>query len=305
LNHSYIILMDTFPTSEYRLDDSYVLRIIKATPKMFNGTLLGKENNGALLAFPHIDNESPRVYNDLIIFHSFISSYNPTYIFAETANKTRFDDSELVFLNNITKKDYPEADVVDFNTYPLFTSNNLDDEFKSQPINYRQAFQLFKDLPYGEKTRNLYNQIRLYIFASTLNDINRIYTNTYITLSLYVTILESIIGEPSECDEPLICNKCGATISKHYTKSLEKHFKEHYPMLHRKSRNIRHVTYHKAVYYDLIQSLVDYDWGGQWPDDTLEKQAKEVGDIETALDFQVHKELTEAFINLYQEQTIK
>lgn len=305
MSYSYVILTDSLPTSEYKLDDSYILRIIKATPKMFNGTSLREENNGALMAFPYIDNESFGIYKDLIIFHSFISSYKPTYIFAETASKTYFDDSELAFLNNITKKDYPEANVVDFNTYPLLTSDNPDDEFKSQPMNYKQAFQLFKNLQHGEKTRNLYDQIRLYVFASTLEDINKIYTNTYLTLSLYVTILESIIGKPPECDEPFICNKCGAKISKHYTKSLEKHFKEHYPMLHRKSRKIRHATYHEGVYYDLIQSLVDYDLAGQWPDDTLEKKAKEIGDFEIALDFQVHKELTKTFTNLYLEQTTK
>ncbi|MBA7588360.1 hypothetical protein ES708_30415 [subsurface metagenome] len=305
MNYSYVILTDQFPTTEYKLDDRYILRIIKAAPEMFEGTSLKEEKNNALLAFQHIDNESFSIYKDLIIFHSFISGNVFTYIFAETAAEACFHDSKLVFLRRITANDFPDADIVDYNTFPVDTSDNPDDEFKYQPVNYQKAFRLFKDLQYGEKTRNLYNQIRLFVFAMALQDINKIYTNTYMTLSFYVTILESIIGKPPECNEPLICSKCGTKIAKHHTKSLERHFKEHYPMLHRKSRKIRHATYHEAVYYDLIQSIVDHDLDGQWLDDTLKEQAKEVGDFEIALDFQVHKELTKSFLSLYQEQTIK
>lgn len=304
MSYSYVILTEAFPTSEYMLDGSNVLKIIKANPIMFNGTYLEEKNNGVLLALPHIDNESYRVYNDLITFHSFISGDFFTYTFAETVNNSRYNDSELVFLNNVAKKDYPKVYFVDFDTYPLLTSENIDDEFKSQPIQYGKAFQLFRDLRNNDGTRNLYDQIRLFVYASTLEETNRIYKNTYMSLSFYVTILESIIGKPPECNEPLVCSKCGATISKHLIKSLEEHFKEHFPTIPRKARYIRHGTYHKAKYYDLIESSIDIfeDYlAARSLDGTSEKSAKEVFDVEVALSYQVYNELTNIFINLYQE----
>lgn len=301
-SNSYVILTDITPIRDYNLEDKYILKSVQTSTEMYEGTLFDAEESSILLALPCIDGGSISVYKDLVIFHTFISGYSPTYIFAETAHKVLFPNSRLLFIHDTSTKDLR---IVDFNSFPVEIYEDMDIQPETQYINYKQAFRKFRELQTNRVTRKLYDQIRLYIYAKGMVDINKIYTNTYLTLSLYVTILESIIGCPPKCDHSLTCSKCDAKITEHFTKSLDKYFKEHYPALHKKSRGIRHSTYHQGVYFDLTQSLVDSDWGGEEDDAKLDRHIRAITNLEDTLEFQVQKELTELFLNFCQNRIIK
>jgi len=253
---SYILLTDELPRYTHELGKGYNLKTVKATPEMLRGFFLdiGEEYN-ALMTLPYIDDNSFETYKDLVVFHSFISDNPKTYEFAENVTETSFEISKLNFIEDISKIDIGKIATLDFDLFPVTTESNTEKP-KVEYINYKKAFDLFSELKLNDKTRELYNQICLYVFARSLESITKIYCNSYIAVSFYITILESIIGKPPTCNETLTCPKCGMQIPNHTTVSLEKHFINHYGSQFKKLRNIRHKTFHKGEYSDLTGSWV-------------------------------------------------
>lgn len=253
---SYILLTDKLPRCTYELGKGYNLKTVKATPEMLRGLFLdiGEEYN-ALMALPYIDDNSFETYKDLVVFHSFISDNPKTYEFAENVTETSFEISKLNFIEDISNIDIGKIVTLDFDLFPVTTESNTE-KSKVEYISYKEAFDLFCELKSTNKTKKLYNQIFLYVFARSLESITRIYSNTNIAVSFYITILESIIGKPPTCNDVLNCPTCGAQIPNHPTISLEEHFINHYGSRFKNLRNIRHRTFHKGEYSDLTGSWV-------------------------------------------------
>ena len=303
LSYNSVILSDILPISEFKLTDKYTLRVVRASPEMFEGFLPeAKQKYNVLLAIPHLDDYSFDTYRDLVVFHGFITNNHDTYEFAENTPKTQFLDSELVFIKHVKEKDAPRLITSDFNSFPVYRYDSQDSLNSAHPtcelVNYGEAFQLFAGLKQGNETRKLYNQIQLFAFARSFTSINRIYQNTNMPISFYITVLESIIGEPPICNNKLRCPACGVELVQHYKKSLERHFRDQYPMLSHKARSIRHSTYHEGQYFDFIssfiQSILDRGQGNQQSG----KRMAQDEEITAELDFQVQKKLTNSFLNL-------
>lgn len=252
---SYILLTDKLPTRIYELSNGYALKTVESTPEMLRGffTDIGEKYN-ALMSFPHIDNNSFYTYQDLVIFHSFISGNPNTYEFAENAAETSYMNSKLTFIDIASNTDLGKITTLDFDHFPLTTELDTTKP-KVQYINYKEAFNLFSKLKSNNKTKKLYNLICLYVFARSLEYITKIYSNTYIAISFYITILESIIGKPPTCNKTLECPTCGALIPNHLEVSLTQHFINHYGKRLNNLRNIRHKTFHTGEYSDFWQSF--------------------------------------------------
>jgi hypothetical protein len=73
-------------------------------------------------------------------------------------------------------------------------------------------------------------------------------------MSLFVTILESIIGHPKKCSKTVYCDQCTQEIE-HYVISLEQHFQNYFGSRFKDIRKLRHGTYHEGIYFDLMQHV--------------------------------------------------
>lgn len=306
---SYILLTNELPARAYELTNGYILKPIKSTSEMLRGFYLDNgEKYDALLALPHIDDNSYEIYKDLVVFHSFISDNPKTYEFAENAVETRLENSKLTFIGDISDTHIGQITVVDFDSLPMATEldrKNAIWQYTSQKdINYGKAFDLFSKLKMKKKTRELYNQICLYVFARSLGSIAKIYSNSYIAVSFYIAILESIIGRPPTCSEPLTCPKCGAIIPEHTTISLEKHFIKHYGKQFKEFRTIRHKTFHKGEYLDLIASWLKLYMEKYKTVTTSNSDLEKISRLEIeigALEITVQDKLKTLFLKYYSE----
>jgi hypothetical protein len=311
-NFSYIFLTNEIPAHTYELSSGYTLKPIKSTPEMLRGfSLDNSEEYNALMALPHINDDSFETYKDLVVFHSFISNNPRTYEFAESITETTLETSKLTFIEDISNTELGKIIAVDFDFFPVPTE--LDEReaivkyTSHKDINYREAFDLFSKLKLKEKTRELYNQICLCVFARSLESITKIYSNTYVAVSFYITILESIIGKPPTCNETLTCPKCGRKIADHTTISLEKHFTNSYGERFKKLRNIRHMTFHKGEYSDLIASWLKlymelYKTGAK-----SSRELEKIGRLQVKigdLDIIVQDRLKTLFLKQYREYQI-
>ena len=306
---SYILLTNELPTCAYELSNGYILRPIKSSPEMLQGFYLDNgEKYDALMALPHIGDDSYEIYKDLVVFHSFISDNPKTYEFAENVDETRIENSKLNFIGDVSDAHIGQLITLNFDLFPVATELEMKKAIiqytSHKEINYREAFNLFCKLKLKDETRELYNQICLYVFAKSFLSITKIYSNSYIAVSFYIAVLESMIGKPPTCSETLTCPKCGAEIPEHTTISLEKHFINHYGERFKKLRNIRHVTFHKGEYSDLIASwlklyMKSYKTGTRSNSD-LEKIGRlevEIGDLEIT----VQDRLKKLFLQRYSE----
>lgn len=262
ISYSYILLTDWLPNNQYKLGNGYSLNIVKSDPEWFRGFFLDiGEEYRALLAIPSVDNKSYEVYKDLVTFHTFITGNYHTYEFAEKACETFQQNSTLTLIKHVSSDDMGKITVCDFDHFPFMSKlQNIDSIAKyivETDLNYRRAFKTFCELKLNESTKKLYDQICLYVFANSLESISEIYPNSNLVVTFYVIILESIIGEPEKCREPLCCPKCKTTIPEHHIISLEKHFMNHFGDQHRGMRNTRHKTVHEAAYEDLIGSWME------------------------------------------------
>lgn len=290
VSYSYILLTDVLPKSVYQLENGYALNIVKSNPEMFRGFFLDiGEEYRVLLAIPHVDNKSYGVYKDLVTFHTFITGNYRTYEFAEKACETCLQNSTLTFMKHVSNNDLGKIAVFDFDHFPFMSElQNIDSVAKyivQTDLNYRRAFNAFSKLKLDKSTKKLYDQICLYVFALSLESISEMYPNSNLVVTFYVAILESIIGKPETCQEPLSCPKCKTTITQHNTTSLEKHFKNHFGDQYRGMRNMRHKTVHEAAYEDLIGSWMEqymevYSTGAEKKElNRIGKLQVQIGDI--------------------------
>ncbi len=212
---------------------------------------------------------------ELVFFHSFVTNNIQTYHYAENCAKLYFDEDDLCFSSEVDKVTQTNESIYfeDFNQFPLLlTCNRIPANEKEYAIiDYGSLFQSFIELktdkvPGMSGKYNLYEMILLYEFARSFEVTHRLYTNSNLPLSFYITILETLIGKPKSCHSPLTCKDCGAKIQQHSKISLEKHFKNYFQQF-KDIRDIRHKTFHEGRYFDfseffsgqITDSSFDYD----------------------------------------------
>lgn len=196
-------------------------------------------------------------FDDLIIFHSFITNNYQTYHYAEKG-KILFSDEQLEFVYDITQLNntVEKMGLVDFKNFPISVDCNFvpENKRKFKYIDYKAGFEKFIELKSTLKKSingkyNLYNLICLFEFARSYDLAHRLFRNIHIQLSFYIAILESLIGKPESCKNILKCDKCGVELQNHSKTSLEKHFNKYFEQF-KNIRNIRHKTFHGGDFFD-------------------------------------------------------
>ncbi len=137
-----------------------------------------------------------------------------------------------------------------------FYSKEIEPEYK-QIVNYRRAFELFRNL--RKIDNKLYNQICLYVFSGNLKEYGELYDNDYASISFYISILESQVGNPPTCTNKIDCDVCGR---KHIThgSSIEKHLIDKFGSDFKNLHHIRNVFFHHGEYYSSLENIWDvYD----------------------------------------------
>jgi hypothetical protein len=139
---------------------------------------------------------------------------------------------------------------------------------KIESVDYRTLFEMFIELKTKEiegisGKYNLYNLISLFEYAKSFETTHKIYRNSNLAVSFYITILEALIGKPENCSAKVHCEKCRSMIP-HSKISLEKHFQNYFRQF-KKFRSVRHGTYHGGKYFDfnkhfskLAQNKIDW-----------------------------------------------
>lgn len=191
---------------------------------------------------------------DLVVYHSFITHNYMTYDYAENAPKLYFQDEELTFIEDRNEIKRADTEVCDYSSFPISIDSDLKQNPRKSFIDYKKGFELFLDLKGDKNSKKLYERIHLYEFARCFEQTHRIYTNHNIYMSLFITILESIIGSPKYCSKTICCDQCGQKV-KHRVVSLEQHFKKYFGSRFKDIRGIRHGTYHDGTYFDFTQHL--------------------------------------------------
>ncbi|MEM3627063.1 MAG: hypothetical protein QXZ25_03445 [Candidatus Bathyarchaeia archaeon] len=143
-----------------------------------------------------------------------------------------------------------------------FPPYEFDEKYK---ISYAEAFRKF--LQAKNERRKIYEYIRLYDFAANLSQINPLYGNIALSLSLLYTILDAFLGSPKYCSKKLTCENCGNKNISHQVESLasyhrrkidellksqERSLKENYLKLLKIMNEIRSKTYHGAIFYSIF-----------------------------------------------------
>ena len=115
-------------------------------------------------------------------------------------------------------------------------------------------------------------------------------------MSLFITILESIIGSPKYCSKTIYCDQCGQKVQ-HRVVSLEQHFKNYFGSRFKDIRGIRHGTYHEGDYFDLMQHRTQLrEKGVSWvEDDKWNLYANKRADLDNI----IRIILTGEFVELY------
>lgn len=253
----------------------------------------------AVMALTHLGAQSDSIWKDLVMFHSFLCDDPETYDYAERSWRKLYPDSELNFVHNqdyFYEKVYlgnkrhrktlkrKRINAIDFNHFPievyptvketfekestspanenltltesLSNAEELKPEYKEQ-VKYKEAFQLFCNLRSLDK--NLYDQIRLYVFAGNVREFREVYRNDNAPVAFYISILESQAGDPPTCFNELHCDICGRDVKTHGT-PIEKHFIDRYGTSFMSLRGIRHKFFHRGAYFSISENLWDiYD----------------------------------------------
>jgi hypothetical protein len=262
---NYIIISNYYPEHDYDISDGQLLRVVK-NPYNIDNYKNGKLTplNGQIWNYLITISDSFDDLRDLIFFHTFITNNSQTYHYAENSNKLSFEDEELEFVKDRSLIiDGGLIHIVDFNKFPLLMNCNqiLEEHKIFKFIDYGKSFKKFLELKNvklnGMSSKyNLYDLICLYVFAKNFEITHRLYRNSNIPLSFYITILEALIGEPASCNSPLHCNECETNISRHYKITLEKHFTQYFNQF-KKIRKIRHSTFHGGSSFDSMKYLSD------------------------------------------------
>jgi len=267
---NYIIITHIFPRVDYEIHEGVLLKTIK------DPFPLGAESTKYLIlnaqcweyavSVNGIENYRLSL-NDLAVYHSFITHNPATYHYAENAPKLYFEDEELTFIEDRNEIKRGDTEVCDYSSFPLTIGSEYKSNQPKEFIDYKKGFELFLDLKADKKSKKLYELIHLYEFARCFEQTHRIYTNYNISMSLFITILESIIGSPKYCSKTIYCDQCGQEVQ-HRAVSLEQHFKKYFGSLFKDIREIRHRTYHKGDYFDFMQHLTQLrEKGISWVED--------------------------------------
>jgi hypothetical protein len=255
----YLLVTNYYPQSSYDIGNQCIFRIVK-NPYSFEALCRRELRtlNGQVWSYSLVIPDTFKLWNELVIYHSFITNNPQTYNYAENAQKLFFEDRELEYIDSIdlVRKDSNSGIVItDFNEYPLLMSCNQkpESEYVYKYINYKSGLEKFIELKDRKPKSmsghyNLYDLICLYEFAKSFDITHRIYRNSNISLSFYVTILESLIGKPENCGVKLHCRECGSKIQ-HSKVSLEGHFRKYFGR-YRSIRSIRHKTFHEGSSFD-------------------------------------------------------
>lgn len=259
---NYLIITDILPDAEYKLSENNSIIVVKNPYGSSNLTENEYEPlTGQFWRYAAVltnKNEYSADIRDLIVFHSFLSSNTMTYRYADSSKELTFEDDVLDFIRDTSDIDDQNLQIVDYDHFPIL----IESAFNANPdkfnINFKSGLNFFSNLKEkGGDFKKIYDLIQLYVFARCFDEQNHIYSNSNLSLSFYVTILESIRGKPEVCNNELECKVCGSKIPQHFKVSLEKHFKNAYGRYFKKIRDVRHATYHKGDYFDFFRYWSD------------------------------------------------
>jgi len=267
---NYIIITHIFPKVDYEIHGGVLLKTIK-DPFPFDAKstkylMLNGQCWEYAVSLNGIENYELSL-KDLIVYHSFITHNSMTYHYAENAPKLYFEDEELTFIEDRKEIKRGDTEVCDYSSFPIPVDSDLKQNPRKSFIDYKKGFELFLGLKTDKKSKKLYELIHLYEFARCFEQTHRIYTNYNISMSLFITILESIIGSPKYCSKTICCDQCRQKVQ-HRVVSLEQHFKNYFGSRFKDIRGIRHGTYHEGDYFDFMQHLTQLrEKGISWVED--------------------------------------
>ncbi|MDA3817933.1 MAG: hypothetical protein PF486_11185, partial [Prolixibacteraceae bacterium] len=258
----YLINTNYYPKKKFEFFNDYHFEIV-INPYSKN---IQRNNlhhiNGQFWKYSLVISDNFSLSNELIQFHSFFTNNFNTYNYAENCSTLFFDDNDLEFIHNSDQvQTHESVSIVDFNEFPVLIgcnyAENSNKEFNY--INYRKAFEVFlllkdKIVNIFNVKINLFELICLYNYARNFDYVQRLYRNSNIPLSFFITIVESIIGKPEKCSS-ILCEKCNNDIP-HSKISLEKHFKN-YVEKFSDIRTIRHKTFHSGKLFDFENYLIN------------------------------------------------
>lgn len=274
---NFLITSHFYPKNDYDIGSGQFMKVVR-NPYDLEGIKNGKLSflNGQIWKYSIIIPDSYQHINDLVLFHTFVTNNSQTYHYAENSNKLSFEDDELEFGDNKNLiGEGGSAKIVDFKKFPLLMSCNRipESQLIFEYVDYKTSFEKFLEL----KTKkikgltgkyNLYDLISLYEFARNFEITHRLYRNTNLPLSFYITILESLIGKPEGCKIKLHCEDCGADVP-HSKVSLEKHFEKYFKQF-KSFRSIRHKTFHSGSSFDFGKYFSDlYKSKTNWTEDKI------------------------------------
>lgn len=267
---NYIIITHIVPEVDYEIHEGVLLKTIKDPfpfgAKSTKYLILSGQHWEYAVSLNGVENQELSV-KDLVVYHSFITHNSMTYHYAENAPKLDFEDKELTFIKDRNEIKRADTKVCDYSSFPISVDSDLKHNPRKSFIDYKKGFELFLDLKGDKKSKKLYELIHLYEFARCFEQTHRVYTNYNIYMSLFITILESIIGSPEYCSKTVCCDQCGQKVQ-HRVVSLEQHFKKYFGSRFKDIRRIRHRTYHDGTYFDFMQHLSQLrEKGISWVED--------------------------------------
>ena len=244
------------PKSTYYLDDTIFLIPVQKidTNHFYSGMLLCTTNNRDF-----------HLWSDFGIYHALItgereilknwSTVKEAIKQEEVENKEDFIDKNETFISDSLNPGNP-----DFEKYePIFAS--------PLKINYAEGFQNFVKARTDQL--KIFEQIRLFVFASGFDDWQMFYHNQNLKDSLYYTVFDSLIGLPKQCSNKYHCDVCSRSDISHNEESLanyqermlstilNKDIKNNFIQLVKRINRKRGATYHNASYFNCIEEWVE------------------------------------------------
>jgi len=269
------------PKSTYPLsNDLFIYPVFTKDRVEFQYSSKGKTASAIMLFKEQVDNSDPLMTDqieDFVLFHSFIVQDSHPYEWYEKEFHSKLicskeSKSREEFIESI-KKDpvvllptgiFPSDEEWDFEHFTPFI---FDRKYR---ISYSETFNKF--LKAKNERKRIYDYIRLYDFAANLSQVNTLYDNVALSLSLMYTILDDFLGHPRHCSKRLECNTCGRTDVTHDVENLaefqnkrigslleskERSIIENYQKLLKKMNEVRGATYHGAVFFSIFDEWLE------------------------------------------------